>query len=121
MHDFQFFWLVIAAIAIAGMYFRYAASTARDRAIQAMAEKGLPLPPDLFQEPRRRPIGIRTFTAAGILLLGLAAAMLVFFWALTSSNFGDAAQERFLPFLSAFPFFIGIASLLVGRYYKSHE
>jgi hypothetical protein len=119
-----FFWLAVAAIAVSAIYFRHQTAAKRSQVIQAMVEKGVPLPPDLFQEPRRRAIGSHTFIAAGILLLGTAAACLVFFWALTSSQFGipnhnDAPQ--FLIFISAFPFFIGIACLLVGRYFKSHE
>ena len=116
------FWLVIAAIAVSAIYFRHATAARRSQVIQAMVEKGAPVPPDLFQEPRRRPIGSRTFIAAGILLLGCAAGCLVFFWALTSSLFGDHDRPpAFLPFISAFPFFIGVACLLVGRYLKSNE
>lgn len=116
------FWLMIAAIAVSAIYFRYATAAKRSQVIQAMVEKGAPLPPDLFQEPRRRPIGSRTFIAAGILLLGTAAGCLVFFLALTSNMFGDhEGAPAFLPFISAFPFCIGVACLLVGRYFKSDE
>jgi hypothetical protein len=122
MRDFQVFWLVIAAIAIAGIYFRHATAARRTQVIQAMVEKGTPVPPDLFQEPRRRPINGHTFIAAGILLLGLAAGALVFFLALTSSTLNAQEQApRFVPFISAFPFFIGVACLITGRYLKSHE
>jgi len=122
MSPFIFFWLMIAIIAVSALYFRYATGAKRSQVIQAMVEKGVPLPPDLFQEPRRRPIGSRTFIAAGILLLGTATACLVFFLALTSSVLNDHDQApRFVPFISAFPFCIGIACLLVGRYFKSHE
>jgi hypothetical protein len=122
MGDFQFFWLAIAAIAIASVYFRHATAARRTQVIQTMVEKGAPIPPDLFQEPRRQPINGHTFIAAGILLLGLAAAALVFFLALTSTTFNNGDQApRFVPFLSAFPFFIGIACLLTGRYLKSHD
>lgn len=116
------FWLVIGVIALASIYFRHATARSRDQVIQAMAEKGQPLPPDFFTGPRRRAIDHRTFTATGILLLGLAAGALVFFLALSSSvlNNHDEAPQ-FVPFLSAFPFFIGIACLVVGRYLKSHE
>jgi hypothetical protein len=114
------FWLMIAAIAVSAIYFRYATAAKRSQVIQAMVEKGAPVPPDLFQEPRRRPIGSRTFIAAGILLLGTAAGCLVFFLALSSNQFGENAPH-FLPFITAFPFFIGIACLLVGRYFKSDE
>jgi hypothetical protein len=118
------FWLMIAAIAVSAIYFRHATAARRSQVIQAMVEKGVPLPPDLFQEPRRRPVGSRTFIAAGILLLGTAAGCLVFFWAMTSSQFGPPGNEeipKFLIFTSAFPFFIGVACLLVGRYFKSNE
>ncbi|MBV9548968.1 MAG: hypothetical protein JO256_04770 [Alphaproteobacteria bacterium] len=117
------FWLMIGVIAVASLYFRHATAVKRTEVLQAMIEKGAPIPPDLFQEPRRRPVGSRSFVAAGILLLGTAAAMLVFFLAFISSRFGvpDRAGIAYLPFTSAFPFFVGIACLLVGRYFKSHE
>lgn len=124
MDPVVFFWLAVVVIAVSAIYFRHATAAKRSQVIQAMVEKGMPLPPDLFQEPRRRPLGSRTFIAAGILLLGTAAACLVFFWAMTSTQFGPPGHDDIPPFLtftSAFPFFIGIASLLVGRYYKSHE
>jgi hypothetical protein len=122
MDVFVMFWLVIGAIAVASIYFRHATARSRDQVIQAMAEKGQPLPPDFFTGPRRRAIDHRTFTAAGILLLGTAAACLVFFLALASITFNEPDHApRFVPFISAFPFFIGIACLVVGRYLKSHE
>ncbi len=123
MSDFETFWLFIAAIAIASIVFRHLTAARRTQVIQAMVEKGAPVPPDLFQEPRRRPINGHTFIAAGVLLLGLAAGALVFFWALTSNQFGIDGSRKlgFLPFLSAFPFFVGLACLAVGRYLKSHE
>jgi hypothetical protein len=122
MSDFEVFWLFIAAIAIASIYFRHQTAAKRSQVIQAMVEKGTPVPPDLFQEPRRRPVNGHTFIAAGILLLGLAAGALVFFLALTSSTFNSHEEApRFVPFISAFPFFIGLACLAVGRYLKSHE
>jgi len=122
MSEFEAFWFFIAAIAIAAIYFRYATAAKRSQVIQAMVEKGAPVPPDLFQEPRRRPFGSRTFIAAGVLLLGTAAGTLIFFLALTSSAFNDGEHiPHFLPFMSAFPFCIGVACLLVGRYFKSNE
>jgi hypothetical protein len=122
MTDFEAFWLIIGAIVIASLYFRHQTAVRRTQVIQTMVEKGAPIPSDLFQEPRRNPINGHTFIAAGILLLGLAAAALVFFLALTSAALNDHAQApRFVPFLSAFPFFIGIACLVTGRYLKSHE
>jgi len=122
MSDFETFWLFIAAIAIASIVFRHLTAARRSQVIQAMVEKGAPIPPDLFQEPRRRPINGHTFIATGILLLGLAAGALVFFLALSSSALNEHPEApRFVPFLSAFPFCIGIACLLVGRYLKSHE
>lgn len=122
MNVFEVFWLAIGVICVAAIYFRYATAVNRNKVIETMVEKGAPIPADLFQEPPRRPIGSRSFIAAGILLLGTGAACLVFFWALTSSQFGgrDGAPP-FVVFISAFPIFIGIACLLVGRYFKSHE
>lgn len=120
-------WLMIAAIVVASLGFRYATAARRGDVIRAMVEKGAPVPPELFQEPRRRPATGLTFISTGIVLLGLSVASLVFFWALTSPTFGPhgvgtpGGPPPFLPFISAFPFFIGIACLVAGRYLKSHE
>jgi len=122
-HDFALltFWLVVGVIAIAGFYFRHATQASKNEVIKTLVEKGQPIPPDLFKEVRR-PWHRRAFVAAGILLLGAAAATLVFFLALTSKRFGGpAAEVPFLPFISAFPFCIGIACLAVGRYLKPHD
>ncbi len=122
MDTFVIFWLTIGVICVAALYFRHATAASRSKVIEAMVEKGTPIPPDLFQEPRRRPFGSRTFIAAGILHLGVAAGCLVFFLALTSKTLNEHEHvPLFVPFVSAFPFFIGIACLLVGRYFKSHE
>jgi hypothetical protein len=123
MSDFEVFWLFIAAIAISGIYFRHQTAAKRSQVIQAMVEKGTPVPPDLLQEPRRPPAGSKSLISTGIVLLGVAPATLVFFIALTSNQFGlpDRGQIAFLPFLSAFPFFIGLACLVAGRYLKSQE
>lgn len=117
------FWLMIAAIAIAGIVARSSTAAKRTQVMQAMVEKGVPLPPDLFQEPRRQPVGSKSLISTGIVLLVLAPATLVFFMALTSNQFGlpDRDKIAFLPFLSAFPFFIGLACLAAGRYLKSQE
>jgi len=122
MTDFEAFWLIIGAIVVASIYFRHQTAARRTQVIQAMVEKGAPIPADLFQEPRRNPINGHTFIAAGILLLGLAAGALVFFLALSSPAINEHQEApRFVPFISAFPFFIGIACLITGRYLKSHE
>ena len=56
MTDFEAFWLIIGAIVIASIYFRHQTAARRTQVVQAMVEKGAPIPPDLFQEPRRQAI-----------------------------------------------------------------
>lgn len=112
------FWVVIGAIAIAAIYFRHAKAVSRHRVLQTMIEKGQPISTDIFDERQysRRGIEVwQSFLAAGIILMGLGFGMAIFFGALQWSGEVD---ERFLVAISAFPFCLGIACLVVGRLIK---
>ncbi len=117
MSDFMFFWLSIAAIVIAAIYFRHRNNEGRNGILQGMIEKGLPIPAHLFQAPRR-PLDGNRMVVAGILLLSLSAAMVVFLSALIRF---ESLDDNWLPFLSTFPFFIGIACLISARVIKRHD
>jgi peptidoglycan/LPS O-acetylase OafA/YrhL len=111
-------WLVIGAIAIAAIYFRHAKTVSRHHVLQTMIEKGQPVSTDIFderQQPRRGIEVWQSFMAAGIILIGVGFAMAIFFTALQWSREVD---EKFLPAISAFPFCVGIACLVVGRFIK---
>lgn len=112
------FWLVIGAIVITAIYFRHAKAVSRHHVLQTMIEKGQPVSTDIFDErhvPRRGIEVWQSFMAAGIILIGLGFAMAIFFTAL---QWTDEVNERFLPAISAFPFCLGIACLVVGRFIK---
>ncbi len=111
------FWLVIGAIVIAAIYFRYAKAVSRHQVLQTMIEKGQPVSTDIFDERRYSRRNIETwqsFVAAGIILIGLGFGAAIFFAALSVYQ----VDEPFLPFISAFPFCMGIACLVVGRLIK---
>lgn len=117
MSDFIFFWLAIAAIVIAAIYFRHRTQEGRNGVLQTMIEKGQPVPSHLFQEPRR-PLDGNRLVVGGILLLSLAAAMGVF---LSTLIYFEAAKEFWLPFVAAFPFCLGIGCLVAARVLKRHD
>jgi hypothetical protein len=118
MTDFMFLWLVIGTIAVAAIYFRHAKAISRHHVLQAMIEKGQPVSTEIFDERQYRRRGIevwQSFMAAGIILIGVGFAMAIFFTAL---QWAGEVDERFLPAISAFPFCVGIACLVVGRFIK---
>ncbi len=119
MEAVSIFWLVIGIICVAAIYFRNARTVSRYQVLQAMIEKGQPVTTDIFDErlPRRRLDARQSFIAMGILLIGLGCGAAIFFTALTMHE----VDEPFLPFLSAFPFCLGIACLVIGRVLKPND
>lgn len=117
MSDFMFFWLAIAAIVIAAIYFRHRSQEGRNGVLQTMIEKGQPVPPDMFQTARH-PLDQHRLTVSGIILIALGFAAVIFFSALVHLQ---NLNERFLPFLSAFPFCLGIGCLVAARFIKRHD
>jgi len=112
------FWLAIAAIAIAGIYYRHRDTESRNQVLQAMIENGQAVPPDLF-DAARSPLDGHRLIVAGIILIALGFASLIFFGAL--AYFGELGNDLFVPFLSAFPFCLGIGCLIAARVIKRHD
>jgi heme/copper-type cytochrome/quinol oxidase subunit 2 len=111
------FWLVIAAIAISGIYFRHKAGDSRNQVLKTMIEKGQPIPDDLFD--RQTPMDGQNLMIGGIVLISIGVAMVIFFGAM--SYYGEFDDNRFVPFVSAFPFCVGIALLICARLIKKHD
>jgi hypothetical protein len=111
------FWLAIAAISIASIYFRHRDTESRNQVFQAMIDKGQPLPPDLFQKARN-PMDGNRLIVGGIVLISLGFAALIFFSAMRYH--GELDEAGFVPFLSAFPFCLGIGCLVAAYVIKRH-
>ena len=110
------FWAAIACIAIAAIHYRYQGEESRNKVLQAMIEKGQPVPPGLFEQ--QRPMDGKKLVVSGIILISLGVALLIFTVALLYSGEVD---ETFIPFFSAFPFCLGIACLIAARLIKRHD
>jgi hypothetical protein len=109
------FWVVIGAVIITAIYFRHKAGIARTKLLQTLAETGQPIPAGLLNgdlKTRVNPI------ARGIVLISVGLATIVFLWAMTT--LGEKDPDTWLPFLGAFPLFIGIAYLAIGLYQRRH-
>jgi len=111
------FWLVIATIVVVAIYFRHRDTESRNQVLQAMIEKGQPLPPDLFQK-MRNPMDGNRLIVGGIILIALGFAALIFFGAMRF--YGEFDEEAFVPFVSAFPFCLGIGCLVAAYILKRH-
>jgi len=112
------FWVVIGAIAMAGIIGNSYRATQKNAMIERLIEKGQPIPPQLFES--RKPYDWRGFMIGGVILLASGIGLAVFFTALITWQVQGEGQ-RFLPFISAFPIAIGAACLLIARYLKNNE
>jgi hypothetical protein len=110
------FWLALAAIVVAAIYFRHARTVSRHQVLQTMIEKGQPVSTEIFDERNHRSMGVpQSFLAGGILLIGLSCGLATFFSAL---QWTGEVDERFLPAIAAIPFCLGIACLIASRFLK---
>ncbi len=108
------FWAVIGIIVVANGYFVYQVRMARYRVMQTLADKGQPVPLELFNGPRRAaPVGLMR---GAIVLLCLGAALGIFFWSMTAQSLfhGPIENVAWLPTLALFPIGIGLALLLMA-------
>lgn len=112
------FWLVIGVIAVAGVIGNSYRASQKNALIESLIEKGQPIPPQLFDS--RKPYDWRGFMIGGVILTAAGVALAIFFTALVTWQVQDADQ-RFLPFISAFPITLGAACLLIARYLKNNE
>ena len=106
------FWTVIGIVVVANGYFVYQVRMARYRVMQTLADKGQPVPLELFNGPvRQAPVGLMR---AGIILVCLGLALGAFFWSMTGFH-GPIEGASWLPSIALFPLMIGIALLLMAR------
>jgi len=112
------FWLVIGAVAVAGVIGNSYAAAKKNALIESLIEKGQPIPPQLLEG--RKIYDWRGFMVAGVIFATSGVALLIFFLALTTWQVTDP-EQRFLPFISAFPISIGVAFLVIARYLKNNE
>lgn len=109
------FWLVIGIVVIANGYFVFQVRMARYRVMQTLAEKGQPVPLELFNGPRRAaPVGLMR---AGIVLSAIGVAFMTFFWSMTAQSWfhGPIESASWLPTIGFFPFMLGVSLLLMAR------
>jgi hypothetical protein len=108
------FWAVIGFVLVANGYFVYQVRAARYRVMQTLAEKGQPVPPELFSAPRRAaPVGLMR---GGIVLVCIGVSLMMFFWSMTEQSMfhGPIESASWLPTIGFFPFMIGVALLLMA-------
>ncbi len=108
------FWGVIGIVVVANGYFVYQVRMARYRVMQTLADKGQPVPFELFNGPlRRAPVGLMR---AGIILTCLGIALGTFFWSMTAQSIfrGPIENANWLPSIALFPLMIGLALLLMA-------
>jgi hypothetical protein len=116
------FWGAIAAIMVAGSYFRYKSQASHHRLLETMAEKGQQIPTELLTRNRdyyryHSPI------QSGIVMMCIGIALFVFFWAMTGGGnyFDGERMPNWLPFVGIFPFMIGLARFLGGIFDRPRD
>jgi hypothetical protein len=102
------FWIFIAIIVVSSMLFRYLRSRSRDETIRDLAERGQPIPREMFDD---RPGGRSGLLIGGLVMLFIGIALSAFMWAGRAGipNFGN---EGFPALVGLFPGGIGLALLL---------
>jgi hypothetical protein len=120
LNDFAFvgsiFWVVIGVVVVANGFFVYQVRMARYRVMQTLAEKGQPVPVELFNGALRR---VHTGLMRGaIVLLCLGGALGTFFWSMTAQSIfhGPIESAQWLPTIALFPLMLGFALLLMALF-----
>ena len=109
------FWVVIGTVLVANGYFVYQVRMARYRVMQTLADKGQPVPLELFNGPKRAaPVGLMR---GGIILAAIGISRMTFFWSMTAQSWfhGPIESASWLPTIGFFPFALGAALLVMAR------
>jgi hypothetical protein len=120
------FWGAIVLIVFFTNFFGYRERVSRHRAIERLAEKGQPIPPELLNGYGRGyadgPRSWRRYSlSGGIYMMCVGVALFIFLWALTTGDLnaffsGDKDftfnGPGWLPFVGIFPFMIGLSRVL---------
>ncbi|HWD27170.1 MAG TPA: DUF6249 domain-containing protein [Rhizomicrobium sp.] len=107
-------WVVVGIVLIANGYFVYQVRIARYRVMQTLADKGQPVPPELFTGVlRQAPVGL---LRGGIVMTCLGLALGIFLWAMTAQSVfaGPIDNLGWLPTVAFFPIMVGVALLLMA-------
>lgn len=110
------FWVVIGIVIIANGFFIWQARMARWRVMQTLADKGQPVPVELFHGPMRQAsVGL---LRGGTILVALGVALGVFFWSMTAQSIfhGPITDASWLPTIALFPIMIGVALLIMSMF-----
>lgn len=111
------FWGSIALIAIVSIVFRFFEQHSRNKTLRILAEKGHPIPPEIFTaNPVSYHRTAATFRGA-IILMAIGIATAVLFWAMTSHNEyfdGPINHVNWLPALGVVPFMLGLALFIIA-------
>ena len=110
------FWVAIATIAVVSIVFRFFEQHSRHKTLRILAEKGHPIPPEIFtSDPVSYHRTANSFRA-GILLMSIGIATAVFFYAMTSNSIfqGPIQGVNWLPALGIIPFMLGFALFLIA-------
>ena len=107
------FWVFLAAIIFFGSLFGYLKSRSRDRAISDIAQRGQPVPAELFDlTPQTSRAGL---LVGGLVMLFIGIALAAVGWSLAQSHQSPAGSEL----VGLFPGGIGLALLIsyfvIGR------
>ena len=124
------FWGAIVLIVFISNFFGYRERASRHRAIEKLAEKGQPVPPELLNGNGRgnyydgsgyRGGWHRYSLSGGIYMMCIGVALFIFLWAMTTGDlngfFGGGndfhwSGPGWLPFVGIFPFMIGFSRVL---------
>ena len=101
------FWIFIAIIVVSSMFFGYLRSRSRDQAIRDLAERGQPIPPQMFD----RPGGRSGLLIGGLVMLFIGIALSAFMWSM-QSTIPIGGRGEYPEFVGLFPGGIGLALLL---------
>lgn len=110
------FWAAIAVIAVASIIFRFMEQASRNKTLRILAEKGQPIPKEIFTND---PISYHRTAAAfraGIILMAIGIATAFLFYAMTSGGIfqGPIKNVNWLPALGAVPFMLGLALFVIA-------
>src|SRR4051812_31964204 len=119
------FFMMLGAALICFIYFRARMHT--DNVLQNMAEKGVPIPIELFRKAEVRDMRSR-YIARGVVLIAVGLATVTFFGAMIHfeppvrlSAVLEVGTPLWSPFLGVFPFFAGAAYLILGLLQPKHD
>jgi len=111
------FWGAIALIAIVSIVFRFMEQASRNKTLRILAEKGHPIPQEIFtSDPVSYHRTANSFRA-GIILMCIGIALAFFFFAMTSGGGvfdGPIRGVNWLPAIGILPFMIGFALFIIA-------